>query len=453
MSVKKRFLGVDGLDAYGKSIINIADPVGATDAVNKQTLDTSIASAKDRANHTGLQAISTVTGLQAAIDNKVAVVAGKQLSTEDYTTVEKTKLAGLSNYTHPTSGVTAGTYPKVTVDANGHITAGTTLASADIPNLDWAKITTGKPTTVAGYGITDVIGNAEKGQPNGIATLDVSGKVPSSQLPSFVDDVIEAANFAALPGTGETGKIYVTLDNNKTYRWSGSAYVEISASPGSTDAVPEGATNLYFTTARAQAAVTTITGNAATASKLQTARTIGATGDATWSVSFDGSANVSAAITLTNSGVTAGTYKSVTVNAKGLVTGGTNPTTLSGFGITDALSNVSNTTLPLANSNLTDATLTTTTTTANQVLDNFPIASFRTAKYLVQATSGSSYHCLELLLIHNGSTVYLTQYGEIFTGSSLITLDGDINSGNCRLLVTPSNASTVITVQRQTIKA
>lgn len=58
----------------------------------------------------------------------------------------------------------------------------------------------------------------------------VGGLVPSAQLPSFVDDVLEAANFAALPGTGATEKIYVTLDDNKTYRWSGSAYVEISAS-------------------------------------------------------------------------------------------------------------------------------------------------------------------------------------------------------------------------------
>jgi hypothetical protein len=55
----------------------------------------------------------------------------------------------------------------------------------------------------------------------------VGGKVPSSQLPSYVDDVVEVANYAALPATGETGKIYVTLDTNKIYRWSGSAYVEI----------------------------------------------------------------------------------------------------------------------------------------------------------------------------------------------------------------------------------
>lgn len=76
----------------------------------------------------------------------------------------------------------------------------------------------------------DYVLASEKGANNGVATLGADGKVPSSQLPSFVDDVIEAANFAALPAEGEAGKIYVTLDNNKTYRWSGSAYVEISAS-------------------------------------------------------------------------------------------------------------------------------------------------------------------------------------------------------------------------------
>ena len=55
----------------------------------------------------------------------------------------------------------------------------------------------------------------------------VEGKVPSSQLPSFVDDVIEVDNYAALPVTGETGKIYVTKDTNTSYRWTGTAYVKI----------------------------------------------------------------------------------------------------------------------------------------------------------------------------------------------------------------------------------
>lgn len=96
---------------------------------------------------------------------------------------------------------------------------------------------------------------SNKGAASGYAPLDASQKVPAVYLPSFVDDVIEAANFAALPASGESGKIYVTLNDNKSWRWSGSAYVEISASPGSTDAVPEGATNKYFTEGRVLATI------------------------------------------------------------------------------------------------------------------------------------------------------------------------------------------------------
>lgn len=83
----------------------------------------------------------------------------------------------------------------------------------------------------------------------------VAGKVPSSQLPSFVDDVLEVADFASLPVSGESGKVYITLNDNSQYRWGGSAYVEIVGSPGSTDEITEGSTNLYFTNARAKAAV------------------------------------------------------------------------------------------------------------------------------------------------------------------------------------------------------
>ena len=74
------------------------------------------------------------------------------------------------------------------------------------------------------------VASSEKGVANGVATLDSTGKVPSSQLPSYVDDVIEAAGTSSFPATGESGKIYVDTTTNKTYRWGGSAYAEISAS-------------------------------------------------------------------------------------------------------------------------------------------------------------------------------------------------------------------------------
>ena len=123
------------------------------------------------------------------------------------------------------------------------------MALADVQELWTSKL---KPYIVAGFigmlASTDAnaknlvladgtniaqstfIAATEKAANNGVATLDATGKVPASQLPSFVDDVIEVANFAALPAEGEGGKIYVTLDDNKTYRWGGTAYTEISAS-------------------------------------------------------------------------------------------------------------------------------------------------------------------------------------------------------------------------------
>jgi hypothetical protein len=170
----------------------------------------------------------------------------------------------------------------------------------------------------------------EKAMANGVATLDSNTKVPKAQisltasdvgaiastgnevltslnaasgtissglLPAYVDDVLNYTNLAGFPGTGETGKIYVAEDSNKVYRWSGSVYVEISSSATAGEAL-----------------------------KLTTPRTIATTGDASYSVSFDGSANVTSAITLATVNSNAGSFGSassipaITVNAKGQVT-------------------------------------------------------------------------------------------------------------------------------------
>jgi hypothetical protein len=69
---------------------------------------------------------------------------------------------------------------------------------------------------------------AKLGQANGIATLTSEGKIPSSQLPSYVDDVISYPTINDFPKSGESGKIYVAEDVNKSYRWTGSSYIEIS---------------------------------------------------------------------------------------------------------------------------------------------------------------------------------------------------------------------------------
>ena len=71
---------------------------------------------------------------------------------------------------------------------------------------------------------------SQKGASSGVAELGSDGKVPSSQLPAYVDDVLEYANAGAFPVTGSAGIIYIALDTNVTYRWGGSAYVAIGSS-------------------------------------------------------------------------------------------------------------------------------------------------------------------------------------------------------------------------------
>lgn len=128
------------------------------------------------------------------------------------------------------------------------------------------------------------------GAANGIATLDSSGQVPSTQLPSYVDDVLEYLNVAAFPATGETGKIYVETTGNTTYRWSGSGYVKITSGEVSSVAGKTGVVTLT----KSDVGLANVDNTAdssksvASAAKLTTARTING-------VSFDGTSNITVA--------------------------------------------------------------------------------------------------------------------------------------------------------------
>jgi hypothetical protein len=163
---------------------------------------------------------------------------------------ESTLGGGISNVVEDTTPQLGGN-----LDANGNTIDMGANTITDTAVGNWNTAYGWGDHSTAGYqaslGFT-AENSANKNQANGYVGLDGSSKISSTYLPSYVDDVLEYDDLASLPGTGESGKIYVTLDTNKTYRWSGSAYVEISASPGSTDAVTEGSTNLYFTTTRAR---------------------------------------------------------------------------------------------------------------------------------------------------------------------------------------------------------
>ena len=104
---------------------------------------------------------------------------------------------------------------------NGNAIPATKLSDGSVSDAEFQKLN----------GLTSaILQTADKNVGNGICPLDVNGLVPTSNLPGSVSDIIEVANFASLPATGDPLKIYVTTDSNKSYRWSGSAYFEISES-------------------------------------------------------------------------------------------------------------------------------------------------------------------------------------------------------------------------------
>ncbi|MNQ31118.1 hypothetical protein D3C85_444830 [compost metagenome] len=160
------------------------------------------------------------------------------------------------------AGVSAGQAQQSALDAEAAAT--TAVAAAEEATLAAAtavaaaeEATTGGATSAQGAKADTALQPADLGVT--VASL-VAGMVPSSQLPSYVDDVLDYATFATLPATGEAGKIYVTATpytsgevTSSQFRWSGSAYVPIIASPGTTDAVTEGSVNLYHTAVRVMA--------------------------------------------------------------------------------------------------------------------------------------------------------------------------------------------------------
>ena len=222
---------------------------------------------------------------------------------------------------------------------------------------------------------------SQKGTPNGVASLDSTGKVPAAQLPSYVDDVIEGTYVNATtfhdtegsPVTPESGKLYIDTTTDKEYRWSGTQFSSIrdgialgetaetayagnkgkanadaiaalqaaqgnyqtktdetlpttsktvAGAIGEVKGTADGAASAAAANAEAIAGLADGTTPAGKADKLSTPRNLSLSGDVTGSASFDGSADAQIQTTLKNSGVTAGTYSAVTVDAKGIVTAG-----------------------------------------------------------------------------------------------------------------------------------
>ena len=167
------------------------------------------------------------------------------------------------------------------------------------------------------------------------------------------------------------------------------------------------------------------------------------------SITFDGNEKkvvIGTGVTLTGTG---GACYAGIITASGFVGDGSLLTNLpAGGGIaTAARTIVSNEALILTG-------VTTTTTSSETPVDTFSTSTYRSAKYFIQITEGTSYHTTEISVVHDGTATYNTEYATLKNNELLSTFDTDINTGNVRLLATPtSSSSTTFKIVRTLINS
>ena len=216
--------------------------VGLSNVDNTSDATKNVLSATKLTTARAISLTGDVTGtvnFDGSADVSIAAVVADGSHVHGNSTITDVDWTKISNKPDPivtvalTGDVTGTANTTLTDLGNGTITVNTVVG--DDSHLHSFANLKSKPTTLSGYGVTDAINISQKGVANGVATLDASGLVPVGQLPSYVDDVLEYTNLGAFPAVGEPGKIYVALDTNKTYRWSGTVYIYITS--GAVDSV------------------------------------------------------------------------------------------------------------------------------------------------------------------------------------------------------------------------
>jgi hypothetical protein len=194
--------------------------------------------------------------------------------------------------------------------------------------------------------------------------------------------------------------------------------------------------------------------NADTANSLQTPRLISISGDATGSVSFNGSSDVDIALTVNSTSTTYSISAQLAVGGVDIRLTGSDTTTdnvsiVGGAGMT--VERVDANTISINSLSPTSTDFIDLTDTVLNTIDSFDKNVYRTAKYLIQAVNGSDVHCTEVLITHNNTDVFITEYATMFSGTSLMTISASIDATTVYLEATAANNSTNIDFVRTTI--
>ena len=232
------FASLNGDNGYVDAAMNALqlNGIAAAQYATKDHVSTEIGKLGELATKDTIVKADLDQSLRTAIDN--ANTALQSFTETDPTVPEWAKKANKPSYTADEISGLGGLATKSTV-AKTDLASGvqTSLGLADTalqsftetdPTVpEWAKASK-KPTYTASE--VGAVSTGAVGAANGVASLGEDGKIPSSQLPSFVDDVLEYDTESAFPSSGEAGKIYVDKSTNKTFRWSGTQYVVIGSS-------------------------------------------------------------------------------------------------------------------------------------------------------------------------------------------------------------------------------
>ena len=454
----------DKVDGNPNEVLSVA---GRTGAVTLTSSDVGLGNVTNVAQLASTQTLAITGDITAS---------ATALSTGTITTTLATQ-AGLIAGTYNNSATQTTPF---TINAKGLVTAtgaGVTITPA------WGSITS-KPTTISGFGITDSLVNTVAGRSGTVtlSTSDITGlgtiATQSASSVAITGGAIDGATVGATTAAaGKFTTLQATSGINSTAIGATTAstgrFTTLVATTGIDSTVIGAATPAAatFTTATATTFVGALSGNASTATSATSATTAtnvaggvanqivyqtgaGATsfitapsssntflqwngsafvwtasaGNQTITLSGDATGSGTTAITVTlNNVVTAGTYSSVTVNTKGLVTAGSQDSNLT-YG------------------KVTSGQLVTTTTTAGQALMSFSATTYRALKFIIQVTSGTAYQVSEVMVIHDGTTPALTEYGYVATGSNLASYDATISGGNVQLTVTPVNAASTFNI-------